>query len=70
MNIERRLVKLEARKAEALALGVPVAVLRPIVTPGAFGPMVVGAMLRRAGEPWRHLTHEPGEALGAFMARA
>ena len=69
MTLRRRLDRLEARTAPP-ASSPPVAVLRPVVTPSASGPVVVGAMTRRAGEPWRHLDREPGEALGASMARA
>lgn len=69
MTLRRRLDRLEARTPPP-ASSPPVVVLRPVVTPSASGPVVVGAMLRRAGEPWRHLTRESGEALGDFMARA
>ena len=69
MTLRRRLDRLEGRMPLP-ASSPPAAVLRPVVVPSAAGPVVVGAMLRRAGEPWRHLTREPGEALGAFMARA
>lgn len=69
MTLRRRLDRLEARRGKFDMMS-NITVLRPVVTPSAAGPVVVGAMLRRAGEPWRHLTREPGEALGAFMARA
>ncbi len=66
MTLRRRLDRLEARTPPPA----PAAVLRPVVAPSASGPVVVGAMLRRAGEPSRHITREPGEALADFMARA
>ena len=69
MTLRRRLDRLEAQHGKCDIMS-DITVLRPVVTPSASGPVVVGAMLRRAGEPWRHLTREPGEALGAFMARA
>lgn len=69
VSLRRRLDRLEARTPPPASLP-PVAVLRPVVTPGASGPAVVAAMARRAGEPWRHIDREPGEALEAFKARA
>ena len=67
--LRRRLDRLEGQRGKSEMIA-DITVLHPMVTPSAAGPVVVGAMLRRAGEPWRHLTREPGEALGAFMARA
>jgi hypothetical protein len=69
MTLRRRLDRLEARTPTA-APPAPLAVLRPIVTPCVSWPVLVAAMLRWAGDPWRYLTPEPGEALGAFMAWA
>ena len=67
MTLRQRLDRLEGRKPLAQP---PAAIVRPVVTPGACGPVVVAALVRRAGEPWRHIDREPGETLEAFTARA
>ena len=67
MTLRRRLDRLEIRKAYSRKT--PAAVLRLVVTPSASGPVVVAAMTRRAGEPWRHLDREPGETEPGFVAR-
>jgi transcriptional regulator GlxA family with amidase domain len=69
MILRRRLDRLEARTPPP-ASSPPVAVLRLLMTPSASGPVVVAAMARRVGKPWRHIDREPGEALGIGAARA
>ena len=71
MTLRKRIDRLEVCKDESCKALVPIAaVLRLLVTPSATGPVVVAAMARRAGEPWRHIEREPGQALEAFKARA
>ena len=67
MTLRRRLDRLEGRKPLAQP---PAAIMRPVVIPGDSGPAVVAALVRRAGEPWRHIDREPVESLAAFKARA
>ena len=67
MTLRQRLDRLEGRKPLAQP---PAAIVRPVVTPGDSGPEVVAALARRAGEPWRHIDRESGEAVDAFTARA
>lgn len=67
MTLRQRLDRLEGRKPRAQP---PATIMRPVVTPGDSGPVVVAALARHAGEPWRQIDREPGETLEAFTARA
>jgi hypothetical protein len=45
-------------------------VVRHIALASESGPVVMGAMLWRAGEPWRPIDREPVNGSGALRARA
>ena len=67
MKLRARLDKLECAKVKASSA--PSGIVRTILQPSASGPVLVAGLARRAGEPWRHIDREPGEALEAFTAR-
>ena len=67
MTLQKRLAKLEGRHGCTFAA--PSLMLRQVFAPNASGPVLVAGLARRAGEPWRHIDREPGEALEAFAAR-
>ena len=67
MTLRKRIDRLEGRHGGAFAA--PSLMLRHVFAPSASGPVLVAGLARRAGEPWRHIDREPGEALKAFAAR-
>jgi len=67
MTLRKRIDRLEGRHGGAFAA--PSLMLRQVFAPSASGPVLAGGLARRAGEPWRHMDREPGEALEAFTAR-
>lgn len=67
MTLRKRIDRLEGRHGCTFAA--PSLMLRQVFAPSASGPVLVAGLVWRAGEPWRHIDREPGEALEAFTAR-
>ena len=67
MTLRTRIDRLEGRHGCAFAA--PSRILRQVFAPSASGPVLVAGLARRAGETWRHIDRDPGEALEAFAVR-
>ncbi|MBR3369802.1 MAG: hypothetical protein IKG52_04150 [Rhodobacteraceae bacterium] len=67
MTLRKRIDRLEGRNG--CAFTATSLMLRQVFAPSASGPVLVAGLARRAGEPWRHIDHEPGEATEAFAVR-